>query len=135
MTNKQESAISQHGKNLLAIFPNAIERDPVALCRRLRRLECQARAFALRLCNGPEFQSEEAEDAIETAILARVAKLLKPAGVPIFLNRDPRGYALKIDSHFMPSRSMPRGDRPYRPLRQDWGGYGILAPDIDKNGE
>lgn len=63
MTTTQLAAIEQHGRNLLAIFPDASERDPVKLCKKLRRLEAKAHALALRCCNGPEWPSEEAQDA------------------------------------------------------------------------
>jgi hypothetical protein len=158
--------IEQHGMNLLAIFPNATERDPVRLCKKLRRLERDGASFALRLCNGPEFPSQEAEDAIGERILRNVNKLLgnvreyqpktgakcgcnrgvqrdncpacegtgyaidfarirnQPPTVPVFLNRDPRGYALKIDDEWM--RAHPQ----FR-LHTDWGGYGIIAPEIE----
>lgn len=63
-------------------------------------------------------------------LLSRVRKLLfgtRPGqvlGVPVFLNRDPRGYALKIDDEWMRKHDAK--------LYRDWGGYGIIAPDIDK---
>ena len=167
-TTKRETmydAIADHGRNLLAIFPNATERDPVALCKKLRALESRAAAVALRLCNGPEYPGgEDAVDKITDAILASVNKLLgnvneyqpktgakcgcrrgvqrdncsacegtgyavdfrairnrKPL-VPVFVNRDPRGYALKIDDAWMGAQKAV--------LHRDWGGYGILAPDL-----
>lgn len=61
---------------------------------------------------------------IDFAAIRRSGKLPGPARnlVPIFVNRDPRGYALKIDDAWM---------REHRPgLHQDWGGYGIIAPEI-----
>lgn len=159
--------IREHGENLLTIFPNATDRDPVSLCKKLRRLEGQAESLAARNCNGPEFP-ETGPDSYESrtdAILAKVNALLgnineyqpktgakcgcrrgiqrdncpacegtgyaidfaairnrKPL-VPVFLNGDPRGYALKIESDWMRERLKLR-------LHTDWGGYGILAPDL-----
>lgn len=138
MTTAQIRAIERHGQSLLAIFPEATERDPIELCRKLRRLEGQAAAFALRLCNGPEFASEEEQERIKQRILDRVDKLLRytttpvPHGdvvafVPVFLNQDPRGYQLKIEDTWMQRH-------PEYSLHRDWGGYGILAPEIGKNG-
>ncbi len=49
---RQYEAIEAHGKNLLAIFQNATERDPVALCKRLRRLEAKASRITTDYCNG-----------------------------------------------------------------------------------
>ncbi len=131
--------IEQHGRNLLAIFPEATERDPVKLCKRLRRLEREAAAVGLRLSNGPEYAAGQA-DALTDAILDKVNALLddynveicpparpteKRAAVPIFVNRDPRGYALKIDSEWM-------RDHPKAMLHTDFGGYGIIAPDFSE---
>lgn len=166
-TKKQRQAeqIKAHGENLLAIFPDCIEPDPIKLCKKLRRLEAEASAIGLRLCNGPEYAGGYDEvDRLCNAILARVNRILgnvneyqpktgapcscrpgimrdncaacegtglqidfaairnrKPL-VPVFINRDPRGYALKIREIWMRNYS---GN-----LHRDWGGYGILAPEI-----
>jgi hypothetical protein len=168
MTTTQEEAIARHGRKLLVIFPNATERDPVKLCKKLRALEKRGAAFALRLCNGPEYPSPEAADRVGDAILAQVNALLgnvreyqpktgakcsckrgqqrdncpacegtgmainfakiraaRPL-VPIFVNRDPRGYCLKIDDEYTRANKLDIGT--------DWGGYGIIAPEIDKDG-
>ena len=131
-TKKQRQAeqIKVHGENLLAIFPNATERDPIALCKKLRRLEAKAQAIALRLCNGPEYPGGYDEvDALTGAILAKVNAILGNTGknpVPVFINRDPRGYALKIKSEYMAGA----GWIAQWALMRDWGGYGIIAPEI-----
>ena len=136
MTSTQETAIVRHGQQLLAIFPDATERDPVKLCKKLRRLESQAHAIAMRLCNGPEYGRGEVDTRIE-GILQRVNGLLGNAReqqadgtwvniVPIFANRDPRGYALKIDDEYMRAHNLQ--------LHRDLGGYGIIAPEIGKDG-
>lgn len=124
MKPEQRERIEQHGRNLLAIFTNATEKDPVKLCKRLRALERRAGAVALRLCNGPEYSGgEDAVDKITNAILAKVNSLLGNETVPVFINRDPRGYALKIRDRWMTEHKAV--------LHKDWGGYGILAPEID----
>ena len=127
---RQYEAIEAHGKNLLAIFPNACERDPVALCKKLRRLEAKASRITTDYCNGDFDAGENGEklDAALDAILAKVNAILgnNPEdllrAVPVFVNGDPRGYALKIDDVWMHNKQ-PR-------LCRDWGGYGILAPEI-----
>ncbi len=122
---RQYEQIKAHGKNLLAIFTTATEKDPVTLCKKLRRLEAKAQAIALRLCNGPEYANEEEPDRACAAILAKVNAILGNTGknpVPVFVNRDPRGYGLKIDDDWM----RKTGARLY----SDWGGYGIIAPEI-----
>jgi len=149
-TKKQRQAeqIKAHGENLLAIFPNATERDPIALCKKLRRMEAKAQAIALRLCNGPEFPGGFDEvDALTGAILENVNAILGNTGknpVPVFVNRDPRGYALKIEDAWMIERReqwdrqiAKQGKKAIGPsywallrFHRDLGGNGIIAPEI-----
>ena len=126
MNAKTEAAVRKHGENLLAIFPQATEKNPVNLCRKLRRLERKGEELGLTLCNGPEIGYEEA-DRRQAAILAKVDELLqyKAAGVPVFVNRDPRGYALKIDYKWA-SEYRNKGGQIYT----DFCVYGIIAPDL-----
>ena len=132
---RQYEQIKDHGKNLLHLFPRATERDPVSLCKRLHRLEAKARRICTDYCNGDFDAGENGEklDAALSAILAKVNATLGNPGsvgirlggrpnVPVFINRDPRGYALKIDDVWMHNKQ-PR-------LYRDFGGYGILAPEI-----
>jgi hypothetical protein len=128
--NKKErmnAAILKHGKNLNAIFPTGLE--PVALCKKLKRLENQASELTLALANGDRDDVSAELDAI----LSKVKNLLHdkksdyniPLFDAIFINQDPRGYALKIDDAMV--RELRDRDLP---IYQDWGGYGILAPDF-----
>lgn len=48
----------------------------------------------------------------------------RPPLVPVFVNSDPRGYALKIENDWMRAHG---GN-----LHRDMGGYGILAPDFSE---
>jgi hypothetical protein len=149
---RQYEQIKAHGENLLAIFPNATEKDPVALCKKLRRLESKASRITTDYCNGDFDAGENGEklDAALDAILAKVNATLDNneqypiMNVPIFINRDPRGYALKIADAWMIQRR-EQWDRQiarqgkkaitesyWALLRfhRDWGGYGILAPEF-----
>ena len=131
---RKYEAIRAHGENLLAIFPNATERNPVSLCKRLRRLEAKASRICLDCCNGnfDEGANGEKLDAALDAILDKVNSILgnNPEdllrAVPVFVNRDPRGYALKISSEWTFAYCQQTGRRIY----SDWGGYGIIAPEI-----
>lgn len=129
---RQYDAIASHGRDLLAIFPAATERDPVKLCKKLRRLESVASAIGLQLCNGPEMAEDEQEHRI-AAVLAKVNTLLhfSAAGIPVFVNLDPRGYAIKIDSEWMDAQRADSRTAYKAAIDRDWGGYGILAPTID----
>lgn len=125
MTAKQREAIERHGRNVLAIFPSATEQDPVALCKKLRRLETAAHNAAVRWLSVPDTRGEA--DAVFARVEAQVTALLacgEGTDTPrVFVNRDPRGYALKIEDEYVRANGLQ--------IHRDWGGYGILAPEID----
>ena len=112
--------IRKHSADLNRIF--GLDEDPVALCKRLRRLETKAHQLAEDYCNGllesPAYELQAGQ------LLAKVDQLLhyETAGVPLLLNGDPRGYALKIDDDYVREHNLD--------IYRDWGGYGILAPDL-----
>ena len=91
----------------------------LTLWRKLRRLEGKATAITTALCNG-EIDSDKGESELEQ-IEAKVAAVFGGKLPPgFFINRDPRGYALKLKAGSVPA-----------PLTQDWGRYQILAPEIN----
>jgi len=115
------ASILQHGENLNNIFNTGIE--PVILCKKLRRLELKAHRLATDYCNGDIYG--ETFDKIEAKIMRKLQVILfgkRFPNVPIFLNQDARGYALKIDDIWLREK---RHD-----IYKDWGGYGIIAPDF-----
>ena len=113
--------INKHGEKLLKIFPDAKQKDPVKLCKSLRRYEGKAERVSLALCNG-DIEYSEGHNELEK-LHNKVMALLKPSHArPFFINSDPRGYALKIYSD---DSSIQQFD-----LHRDMGGYGILAPDF-----
>lgn len=122
--------IRQHGQNLLAIFPNATDRDPVSLCKKLRGLESRATRITTALCNG-ETNDKAADDALN-AILVKVTTLLGNHApiVPVFINRDPRGYALKISDEWLNKQRSSHKTAYKAIIHRDMGGYGIIAPDL-----
>lgn len=123
MNAKTLEAVKRHGEQLLAIFPQATERDSVALCKKLRRVETAAHKWALECCNWRD-PSEEEQEANESKIFARLKRILGTTEGIIY-NKDPRGYALKIDDTVMRAQGYI--------LHRDWGGYGIIAPDLTEN--
>jgi len=135
MTKRQKTLndIEQHGANLNAIFRTSIENT--TLCRKLYRLERKAHHATTCLCNtntlhllelnkwtgyDVEQVTEEQQDAFFEDILNKVDKLLgfRAKNIPVFINYDARGYALKIKE----AKGMQ--------ICTDWGGYGIIAPDF-----
>ncbi len=146
MNAKTLEAIRRHGENLLAIFPNATERDPVALCKKLRRIETAISKPLVDYCNGEFDAGEDGEklDALTDKAMAKLKTLLGLSGKPgepgLLINRDPRGYALKIDDAWMRDNGwkLNRSNRhtngsgsiAVARLHRDMGGYGIIAPDL-----
>lgn len=120
MNKKQRmhARIEKHGDDLNAIYSTGI--DPVALAKKLHRLEAKAHRIATDQCNGTE--GPDAEEQVEK-ILRTVAKILGPNVQGLQFNGDARGYALKIKSEVVREQSLR--------IYSDWGGNGILAPDID----
>ena len=128
-TKKEEmyGQIEKHGENLNKIFGTGYAN--IALCKKLRLLEIAAHKIAFY--NGNVGYASAAEEAtIIGKILDKVDKILgfRKKGVPVFLNLDARGYALKIDDDWM--RKNHRVE-----LCKDWGGYGIIAPDFRVGGK
>lgn len=85
--------------------------------QRLRRLEAQAHRLAERMCNGDT--DEDATDKEADRILSKVRGILQCDPPGLFVNFDPRGYALKIQAEHRPEG-----------IYRDWGGYGIIAPEF-----
>lgn len=115
-----EKQVREHGENLNAIFRTS--HDPIKLCRALRRIEQRANRLARALCNG---EIDDISHETNLSILNAVDKLLncQAQSIPVFFNKDPRGYALKIKSEYVSEHNLK--------IHKDWGGYGILAPKFD----
>ena len=136
--------IEKHGNDLKTIF-NLESADPIKLSKQLHGLEVKANRAATCLCNtntldrleltryeeqrGDTKQAtEEEQDAFFDSILNKVDKILnfKSQGIPVFINHDPRGYALKIDDEYVRANNLE--------IHRDFGGYGILSPEFDGRG-
>jgi len=121
-------AIENHGEKLNQIFNTGL--DNIELCKKLRRLENKAHRLAEHEANTGDDMSSDLSN-----LSARLYKLLFPDANSIkhhkdlynaiFINGDPRGYALKIDDDYMRQNKVN--------LHRDWGGYGILAPDFNND--
>lgn len=126
MKIKAESASAYvlHCENLCklaGIEPNFWEGHK--LYQKLRRLELQAHKAAERYANG---EIDEAKfDKISDIISDDINHSLLPRINDFFVNADPRGYALKIDSIGKGSIFVQQYN-----FYKDMGGYGILAPDF-----
>ena len=146
MNAKTLEAVRRHGLSLLAAFPNATEKDPIALCRKLRRIETSLERPLVDCCNGTFEDDNEGSklDAVCEKALFRVAALLcgdklgsyveQTAGRGLFVNRDPRGYALKFSDKWTREYNNKRyaAKEHTLTLHTDMGGYGIVAPDLNQ---
>lgn len=88
-----------------------------------RRYERKLNRLALMICNDArnyEWAQEQfaivSKRASET--LSEYCRFNRKLQKELYFNRDPRGYALKIEAN----------DLGYG-IWTDWGGYGIVAPD------
>jgi hypothetical protein len=130
MTSNQRLAmlenIRHHGENLVKLFNLPESTDTLALCKKLRRLENQAHREAENYCNG--YSSLEFFEDYAQKTVVKVNRILNNENntIPIFVNGDPRGYALKIASENVFRCSVDY----YRTFYRDLGGYGIIAPDF-----
>lgn len=117
---KMYQDIRKHGEQLKAIF--GLDVDAVKLCKSLFRIEHKAHQMATDYCNGTGGIDTDNWDAKIAPIMAKVDKILSytTKKIPVFLNGDARGYALKIDSNSAKNMC----------IHKDWGGYGIIAPDF-----
>jgi len=110
----------------LATLAGLPESQGIKIWRKLRRIETLAHAAATAQCNGAAyagqpFRQETEWEAFSDSIRTRVASVFGgtlPEGFRY--NTDPRGYALKLEA-----AQVPPG------LDTDWGGYGILAAEIN----
>lgn len=139
MNAKTLEAITRHGETLLRAFPNATEKNPVALCKKLRRIENAVAKPILDYCNGENGMTIEKLDTETEHALLRTRKLLglNPAnlehfGSIVFVNRDPRGHALKLDDAWARQFNLKQYFSKLPALHTDMGGYGIIAPDLNQ---
>lgn len=122
-TNPTELERHHIALNLLATLTGAPNTDGAYLYSKLKPLERKAHKAAERYCNGTV--SDKSYVTKADSVTKRIEKLFGILPFGFFINSDPRGYALKInDTETKALRN--KGIN----LQTDWGGYGLLAPDI-----
>lgn len=91
----------------------------------LFKLETEANGRALAYCNGelPMAQFEHFKHYVTRTI----GKLFGQVPAGFFVNSDARGYALKIDNENAQGKALIEACQ----MHKDWGGYGILSPEIN----
>lgn len=139
MNSTTLKALTRHGESLIAAFPNCTEKDPIALCKKLRRIETSLTKPLTDYCNTGD--DSKLDEVIHKA-MHKVEAILFADGVSnngrecgLFINQDVRGYALKLDDTWTREWNFKRHAdgklviREHR-IQTDMGGYGILAPDL-----
>ena len=121
--HSKHEAMAAHGERLKALFGLPAETNAIELYKQLHRIETRAHRRMEIQCSGPEhaIKTDAEMERFEYLIMQIVRRLLPNESVPIVINGDPRGYALKID--------LSTGEQ----LHRDMGGYGIIAPDLTES--
>ena len=124
--DRMNEQVLRHGFNLKRIFFDDPYEGigPVELAKKVHSIEVKAHKLAEDYRNGL-IESDDWYDIKEKKILDRLDKVLnfRERGIPVFVNGDPRGYALKIDEAYVREHKLE--------IHRDWGGYGILAPEFE----
>jgi hypothetical protein len=115
---QQTEGILNYGFKLNRIFKTQF--GPVELCKKLHRIEKHMHRLAEDDCNG--LIDETKLDNARKHAFKKLDEILgfQKIGIRVFVNGDPRGYALKIETE----------DAKNLDIQKDWGGYGILAPEF-----
>lgn len=135
--NKMYKNIRLHGESLKKFFNLPEETDAIKLSKSMFSIERKAHHATTCLCNTNTLHllelnqytgydvhqaTEEEQDHFFDLIRRRLSRLIGAENMhKIFINYDPRGYALKIKEEY--SKDF---------YNKDWGGYGILAPNFSE---
>lgn len=131
-TARKVFQIVRHGLNLIDVFkivtPAASKGSPpmaefaYEFATKVRRLEIKAHRMVEDRDQGRI--TDALANQIESDILDHLDRLTKfrEQGIPVFVNYDWRGYALKIDDNWVREH--------HADIHTDMGGYGILAPEF-----
>ncbi len=128
----------------LAVYLGAANPDGKKISVALFKIERDASNAATAQCNGDAYKGQPYRaydnggssfgwEAFKQSISDRVALAFgRSPKYPLpgfFVNDDARGYALKIDNETPEGKALIEAVK----LHTDWGGYGILSPEIDGN--
>jgi hypothetical protein len=124
MKTKNADQFFRHVCNLQTIAGLSSYHEAFELYKQLHRLEARINRENTDDCNGTTGLTEEQEAKRDERRFNKYQSLL-PDVTGLFINGDPRGYALKM--HVKQAQELrDKGINLY----QDWGQYGILAPEF-----
>ena len=124
METKNADQFFRHVCNLQTLSGVNSYHEALEIYKKLHRIEARLSRIFTNECNGYLEITEEQEEKRNTKILKTIKAFL-PSLKTIFLNGDPRGYALKIK----PEEREELRNKGIN-LYSDFGGYGILAPEF-----
>lgn len=136
--NKKERKKAQLERHYAALVRLAsacrIEKaDGKKLSVALLKIEREASQSAVYFCNGSDDSNRpygsENWERDKTKAMHAVKELFGMYPHGLFINSDARGYALKIDNEATLGKKLIEDCG----LQTDWGGYGLLAPEITGN--
>ena len=119
--------LERHYSTLAKLAANCgvINPDGKKLSLKLLKLEAQAHKLSTDYCNGV-IQMEQWDNDTDM-LLEDIQNLFNRNLKGLFINGDARGYAIKIKDEVVRSEYSEIG------MHTDWGGYGILSPEINGN--
>lgn len=128
---------SEHAPGAAGACPQQSSPDGKKISVALWKIERDAHNAATAQCNGEPYcgqpyREDEQWEEFKRSMAERVAMVFgrspRPEHAPpgFFVNGDARGYALKIDPENQQGAALIAAVG----LHKDWGGYGILSPEI-----
>jgi hypothetical protein len=134
MTSKKQANLDRHLTQCIVLFELGNGQDTKliekyrgngkAIRSVLVRMENTISKLSLQYCNDADFDSTILDRSIEVA-KQKFGDMFPDLAIDLYINTDPRGYALKINDEVMRS-----GKYDVVGLDRDWGGYGLLSPQI-----
>lgn len=134
MTSKKQVNLDRHLLQCIALFElgncqdaKLIEKyrgNGKSIRSVLVRLENAIYKLCISQCNDTDFNTSKLDRSIDLA-KQKIGAMFPDIAIDLYINKDPRGYTLKIDDEAMRS-----GKYDLVKLDRDWGGYGILSPQI-----
>ena len=117
--------IKKHGEDIKKIFSLPADTDPIKLCKKLRQYEIKAQRVQDIHAAGKYEEAAREEALLLVGLVILTLKQTSGNEFGIFINRDQRGYALKIPDEIVKEKNLT--------IHKDWGGFGIIAPDLNEN--
>lgn len=129
--DRRRAQLDRHYKAIetLAILCGVVLPNGRKLSVKLLHLENKAKEITMHYCNGTGGVTTANVSEKTDPIKAEILRLFNNNLQGFFINTDARGYALKIKTELM----QPGGKYENTGLQTDWGGYGLLAPEITGN--